>query len=471
LTERRHNNGYGLVDRNAFILITCVVLTFSTLRPVSATLSNAFSGPISYPLGTSAQAVTIADLNQDGRHDIVVGTSYGNGGTNDHSILVFVQNASGQLALPVRYDAGGQAVSIVTGDFTGDHRPDIIAGTGLGLRLFVQDPAGVFSNYVDYPTLNSMWICAADFNSDGRTDVAGISWNSQEIDIFVQTTNGTLELAGQHSAAYSGYNDLKAGDVNGDGLSDIIVMNGQTLNMPEVIVLTQTNGGFAPAVDYDLPGEDRAYGIAIGDLTGDGRNDVAVCHAATPSPFPVKLSVFKQLSNGLLELQPPNDSSDNPDPLAIADFDCDGRGDVVVLHGDARRASVHFQTLSGGFEPEKFFDIPYATRHATHGLAVGDVNCDKMPDIVIANYTEEAGLVLLTNRLSYPVFRIADLSLDPAGSAVLTASFAPGQPQSCRVEASDTLTNWVTVGAMSGNIWTDTNPPVHLKRFYRLVMP
>ncbi len=459
--------------RSRLILIGVLILAASISQPTQASnsLSNAFSAPISYPLESSAQAVAIADLNQDGRQDVIVGTSSGNGSTNDNSILIFFQNSSGQLKAPVRYDAGGQAASVVTGDFTGDHLIDIVAGTGLALRLFIQDSGGSFSNYVDYPTPNSRWICSADFNNDGRSDVAGISWNSQEVDVFTQTTNGTLEFAGQHQAAYSGYNDLKAGDVNGDGLSDIIVMNGQSFNMPEIIVLTQTNGGFAPAANYDLIGNDRAYGISIGDLTGDGRNDVIVCHAGSPSPFPVKVSVFEQSTNGLLQLGPAYDSSYNPDPVVIADFDFDGRADFVALHGDVSRAGVYFQTFPGAFEPEIFFDIPFASQLPTHGLAVGDVNGDKMPDIVIANYTEDAGLVLLTNRLTLPVFKITDLSLDPSGRALLTASYAPGQTQSCMVEVSETLTNWTTVGAMSGNIWIDTNSPVYFTRFYRLVAP
>ncbi len=462
----------NMSNRTGFKLIACVTLALSTGEPTQASgsFSNAFSTPISYPLETSAQAVAIADLNQDGRQDIVVGTSSGNGSTNDNSILIFFQNSSGQLEAPIRYDAGGQAVSIVTGDFTGDHRTDIVAGTGLALRLFIQDSDGGFSNYVDQATPNSALICSADFNNDGRSDVAGIG-NSQEVDVFTQTTNGTLEFAGQHHAAYSGYNDLKAGDVNGDGLSDIIVMNGQSFNMPEVIVLAQTNGGFAPAANYDLIGNDRAYGISIGDLTGDGRNDVIVSHAGSPSPYPVKVSVFVQLTNGLLQLGPAYDSSYNPDPVAVADFDLDGRVDVVALHGDVSRAGVYFQTSSGAFEPEIFFDIPFASLHPNHGLAVGDINGDKMTDIIIANYTEDAGLVLLTNRLCLPVFKISALSRDPAGQAVITASYAPGQAPSCVVEVSGTLTNWTPVGAMSGNTWTDTNAPAYFTRFYRLVTP
>ncbi len=447
-----------------------MILAIST-SPIQGSndLSNAFGAPISYPVGTAPETVAIADLNQDGRKDIVIGTASNNSTTNDNSILIFFQNSSGRLEAPVRYDAGGPAFSIVTGNFTGDHRVDIVAGTGLALRLFIQDLSGGFSNYVDHPTPNSIWICSADFNNDERIDVAGISWNSQEVDVFTQTTDGTLAFAGQHNAAYSGYNDLKAGDVTGDGLSDIVVMNGQTFNMPEVIVLAQTNEGFAPAANYDLIGNDRAYGISIGDLTGDGRDDVTVSHAGSPSPYPVRISVFEQLTNGLLQLGPAFDTSDNPDTIAAADFDFDGRSDVVALHGDLRRAGVYFRTSPGSFEPERFFDIPYASRHPTHGLAVGDINGDQMPDIVIANY--EAGLVVLTNRLSMPVFGISSLTINPAGQAVLRASYAPGQTPSCTIEASETLSNWTPIGAISGITWTDTNTPAVSSRFYRLVAP
>ena len=103
-----------------------------------------------------------------------------------------------------------------------------------------------------YPTINSHKIKIADLNHDGRLDVVGIGWGTDTADVLLQNAGGTLNPSITYTVTHGGYDDLEVGDVNNDGLTDIIVMSGQSL-LPNVGLLTQkTDGTFNPPVYYSV---------------------------------------------------------------------------------------------------------------------------------------------------------------------------------------------------------------------------
>jgi len=422
-----------------------------------------FKNYITYPTGSWPEAVAIGDLNGDGRKDVAMTTSfYFN--TNDNSLLIFFQNASGAFDNPVRYAAGASAYSVAIADFNGDGQNDIAVGKKTaGIRVFTQSPTGVFTNFTDYATSYANWICSADFNNDGRADLAGIGFSGSKAALFTQTTNGTLSFVTNYDAGYSGYNDIEAGDVNNDGLMDIVVMNGQSYAVPNVSVLLQTSNGFAPAIIYDLGANELTAGVGVGDVNGDDRNDIVVSYGGNRPAS--KIAIFQLASGGILTNR--FDSYDVPQPIVVADMDLDGRADIVTLHGGWQALGVYRQNALGSLEPEQLFQpIPYASSYNPHGLAIGDVNSDGMPDAVIADYNN--GLIVLTNALPAPPLMISRIQRKPDATVVLTAPFR-GTNSSCVVEASESLTDWSPIGVMADPTWKDTNAPAVSKRFYRLL--
>src|SRR4051812_26038118 len=108
------------VINSRLLFLLCLAVTCTNYQA----LAVSFAGYVTYPTGSWPEAVAIADLNGDGRKDVVLSTStYSN--TNDNSILVFYQNKGGGLDAPVRYAAGANAVSVVIADFNGDGLKDI----------------------------------------------------------------------------------------------------------------------------------------------------------------------------------------------------------------------------------------------------------------------------------------------------------------------------------------------------------
>jgi hypothetical protein len=422
------------------------------------------SNYVAYPTGSWPEAVAIADLNGDGRKDVVMSTSsYFN--TNDNSILIFFQNNAGALNPPIRYAAGANAVSVAIADFNGDGKLDIAVGKKTsGIRVFWQDSTGGFTNFTDYPTPNAYHIVAGDFNNDGRMDLAGIGWDTSQVDIFTQSNNGTLFLSGTYPASYAGNNDIKAADVNGDGLTDLVIMNGQTYSVPNVSILLQTNGGFSAPIICDLGGNQLTTGVGVGDFTGNGTNDIAVTYGGN-SPNS-KLTVFNQAAGDAFAVGVTLDSYDVPECMEVGDLDMDGRADIVTLHGGWNAGGVYLQTSPGQLIPEQLFTLPYASSYNPQGLALGDVNGDGAPDIVIADYNN--GLLVVYNATPSSPFRITQLVINANGQCVLTAPYL-GLHGSCSVQRSTTPGNWTTVGAMTGTTWTDPDTTLTSSRFYRLL--
>ncbi len=444
------------------ILVSLVILVVSNASWCQATTLT-FSNYVAFATGSHPEAVAIADLNDDGRKDVVMTTSaYGNS-TNDNSILIFFQNAAGKLNPPVRYAAGAAVVSVAVADLNGDGRNDIAVGkTTSGIRVFWQDAQGGFTNFTDYATANAYSICAGDFNNDGRTDLACVGRASSEVDTLMQNTNGTLAFGPHYTASYAGNNQILAADVNQDGLTDLVVMSGQVYSVPNVSILLQTNGGFAPATTCNLGDNRLTTGIGVADLNGDNRNDIIVCYGGNRPTS--KLSVFNQLPTGQYSLSTTNDSYDNPQSLMVADLDMDGNPDVILLHGGWNAAGVYRQTSPGTLLTEQLLTLPYASSYNRQGLAVGDINGDGRPDVVLADYNN--GLVVLYNTTPAPPVRIARMSVLPGGKIVLGSPYC-GAHGSSVVQRSTTLTDWTPVGTISDSTWTDTNSTLR-QAFYRL---
>ena len=391
---------------------------------LSAAPPSLFPYSTSYPVGSWPEAAAIGDLNNDGRNDVVVTTSGYGTAQYDWSIFIFYQTPSGQLASPVEYDAGGPATSVVIADFNGDGLNDIAVANGTGIRVFWQDPAGGFANHTDFVTTNSgtdgaaasYSLCAGDFNNDGLTDLAGIGWyqNTTTMDVYIQT-NGTLSYSQSYPAAYDGYNDMAAGDVNNDGLTDIVVMSGQGLG-PNFDVFLQTNGGFAPQVNYSVGGTNLTAGVAIGDVDGDGLNEVVVTYGGN-QPFS-KIAVFHQTDNGLT-LSAIYDSHDIPNGVQIADLEMNGRPDVLVYHDAWAEIGVYSQNATNTLNPEVIYSTPFIQNFNPQCLAVGDINGDGKPDVVIAGDLNYPYLVVLTNCLPRIVHGI---------SVTPTTTFIPTGP-------------------------------------------
>ena len=372
-----------------------------------------------YPIGEGAswpEAVAIGDLNGDGRNDVVLTTSFSSNPALADQIFVFLQNPSGELDPPIQYPAGnGSSVDI--GDVNHDGYQDVVVSAPNGIGVFYQNADGGLEPMVFYPSnhqgyRNSYKVRIGDFNHDGRLDVVSIDWgsNSFGVEVFLQKEDGTLAPPVTYKVEHGGYDDLKVGDANNDGLTDIVVMSGQ-LAYANIGVLYQNElGTFDGPVYYDLVEDELTSGVAVGDVDGDGLKDIVVTYGGNKPAS--RIGLFLQNKEGKLNPAVSYLSYDIPEPVAIADVNNDGQEDIIVGHGGWIKLGVYLQGPDRTLLPEELYEIPYASHYNPHGLAVADINGDGSKDVVIADYNH--GLVVLYNRteLLQPDIAVEPLSID-----------------------------------------------------------
>ncbi|MFW1677639.1 PKD domain-containing protein [Pontibacter sp. JAM-7] len=348
--------------------------------------------------GSWPEAVVIADLNNDGRQDVALTTSYYFDEANDYTLKLFYQDEAGELApqitLPLNAGYTYRPDSLATGDFNGDGLADLCVGVeGTSIEIFLQSETGEMVLDSSISTPYSYHLKAADLNADGLDDIVG-SYRT-ETALFYQN-NGTITPSPYVLATGNdNYSDMALGDINNDGNNDIVLMSGSGYAYDNLTVIRgNSDGSFQPETHHDLGGNELTKGVTIGDLDNDGRNDIAVSFGGNQPT--AKIGIFYQDNKGGLESATVLNSYDVPETILVADMDLDNKDDLLVLHGGWYRLGVYAQTNGGRLLDEQLFSQPYASHYNRQGMAVGDINGDGLPDVAVANYNY--GLVVMNGQ-------------------------------------------------------------------------
>ena len=379
--------------------------------------SNLFYPYVYFLTASDPEAVAIGDVNGDGLNDVVMTTSYYDYGDpeSDYKMHVFLQNRFGQLDPPIKYPTNSsytnRSKSIDIGDVNHDGKADVVVGNcGSNIQVFLQNASGGLDPGVSYPTVDSCSTKIADLNNDGLLDVVGIGWGTNTASVFLQNTNGTLNPPITYNVAHGGYDEVDIGDVNNDGLTDIVVMSGQGQSPNIGVLLQQADGTFSAPVYYNLGGNELTRGVAIGDVNGDGLQDIVVTYGGNPPDS--KIGIFLQNTGGTLSPAISFESYGVPGPVVIADVNGDGKKDIIVAHGGYHLLGVYLQGTNGTLMPEELYSMADASMYSPQCLAVGDISGDGSNDIVMADGYN--GLAVLYSRggPAIPDISVAPTSVD-----------------------------------------------------------
>jgi hypothetical protein len=354
-------------------------------RTLAANASGHFQPLETITTGSWPENVAIGDVTGDGRNDVLLSTTFYFDEENDYKLFVYAQRADGTLAPGVKYDTllgyTGQA-GIAVLDATGDGRSDVALTTESGVQLFAQSADGTLADQgvlAGSPEAGS--VIATDVDSDGDTDL--LTAGGSGVIALAQGPAGVFTPA-VVTAQPAG--TVRAGDLNGDGRVDAATYAGSTATVHLNLAEGWRSQAPVTAAEY-------INSIEVADVTGEGRADLVVTAGGNrPSSI---VEVFGQTRRGTLDEGIVYPVVDIPEPVRAADITGDGRLDLVVAHGGWNTLSTLKQNANRTLAAPVTDPLPYASHYSNDGLAVGDVNSDGLPDVVVADYNH--GLLIARN--------------------------------------------------------------------------
>ncbi len=403
------------------ILAFAVVVT--TFAPGQRTEMH-FAPAVVYGSGGAfTYGIAAADLNGDGWLDLVVVNcadslnQYGDC-LNIGSVAVLLGNGDGTFQPAVTYSTGAyNAQALAVGDVNGDGIPDLIVAnacvapghsgcvgeTGavsilLGNGDGTFGPAAVYSSGGDYASS----VALGDLRGDGSQDVVvansyccGGSY-SGSVGVLLGSGNGSFQSALLYPSGRDHAESVAIRDVNGDGIPDLIVANLYQIESAEGevgVLLGNGDGTFQPAALYDAGGE-YTYSVALGDLRGVGIPDVVVANAVPGGSVDVLFgngdgtfqNAVTYLAHGLI--------GGGTESLAIGDVNGDGIPDVVIVEECLRlrpgdevcEGTGQVNVILGNGDGTFQKTVFYSSAgYYGSGIAVADVNGDGRPDLLVAN--------------------------------------------------------------------------------------
>ncbi len=267
-----------------------------------------FGPPAYYPAGFDPNHIVIADVNGDGYPDMIV-TDYDEvfGGTETpggaypvnegyYEMGVYLnagKNAPGTFQPAVYYKTGTNPWSAVVGDFNGDGFPDIIVDNSGDntLQLFPGNGTGSFAKSSTIVATNVSFennhsFAAGDINGDGILDLVGVNYATGNVQVLLGNGsggkgNGTFAAplntpAGTGTLTAVNPVGVVLGDVNSDGNLDVVTSNRGTGNVG--VLLGNGDGSFHAVMTYPIGdgGGSYANGVTLADMNGDGFQDIIV---------------------------------------------------------------------------------------------------------------------------------------------------------------------------------------------------
>jgi hypothetical protein len=377
--------------------------------PASFNLTNTAAPPAFSPVmnfgtgGVTPIYVQSADVNGDGKLDLVVINQ------NSDTVAVLLGNGDGRFQPPATYDiaSGGQSLPgcAAVADFNNDGRPDIAVTNGLigtsggTISILLNKGDGTFLPAVKVNS-NTSPICltSADLNADGNQDL-WVGGNGSSA-VLLGKGDGTFQAPQIYQIGLGDTQGVAVGDLNGDGLQDLLgvaLTGGGPSSQPPSsvgVLLNQGNANFGPSPFGTVtlyPVGSLGATIVLGDFNHDGNLDAAVTNFGTND-----ISILLGNGDGTFKAQSRFLAGGGPFSLASADFDGTGRIDLVVTTQNAALNGNGVRVFLGNGDGTFRFYQGLATGSSPAYVTVGDFNGDGVPDIAVVDAATNVVSIILT---------------------------------------------------------------------------
>jgi hypothetical protein len=406
------------------------VMYFDVANQASSLVFSDFYGVFNSLPGSS---IIAADFNGDGILDLASAVGVSEGGL----LVIELGNGDGTFQAPVQYAVGRNPQALITADFNGDGKLDVAVANAQDntVSILLGNGDGTFQAARSFTTANTPFsISSGDFNRDGKLDLSvacsGSGGNSGSISILLGNGDGTFQTHTDYTPPGGGLQSVNAmtlGDFNGDGKLDIALIDAEASEL--FILLGNGDGTF-----QFTSGAPIANGIWMlaADLNGDGNLDLVIAIDLPAGEIAVLMG------NGDGTFQPAVEYSTgggNPFEVVAGDFNADGKLDLAA--GNANSSNVAILLGNGDGTLQSPLTFPTEAPGCVAGnfcnpwaLTVGDFNGDGKTDLAAALVNTSNDLLVLLQG-NWPALAAVPPSVDFGQQNVGT----PSAPQAV------TLTN------------------------------
>ncbi|MDP2303933.1 MAG: FG-GAP-like repeat-containing protein [Ignavibacteria bacterium] len=395
---------------SVFVMLSVLLTTTNISAQVS------FSGPTNFTLGNSTNSLTYADVNADGKQDIIATRQVG-----PKQVTVLLNTSSIGASTPTFSTAtdftvgGGNYSTIATADFNNDGKPDIVASevftsTVRVLLNTTLDGAATpsFSAYTSFATGTDTWsVTTSDVNGDGKPDMVTANLNNTVSVLLNTTANGAATPTFTSKTDFTvgaGPYSVAIGDVNGDGKPDVVTVN-SSANTVSVLLNTTANGAETPSFTSktDFAVGNTPYSVEINDLNGDNKPDIVTGNQGANTVSVLLNTTSNGAATPTFSAKTDFAVGTSPVWVTIADFDGDNKPEIVTANQSANTISVLLNTTSNGAATPTFSaKTDFAVGTSPSSVANADFNGDNKPDIVTSNTTASV-LLNTTDYIPLPV--------------------------------------------------------------------
>jgi len=338
-----------------------------------------FASVAEYTMGQDSQELTVGDFNNDGKADVVVGSTLNN------ALHLRLGNGDGTFqAEDTSLVEPGSANDVKSADLNGDGKLDLVCAREVADKVAVRlgNGDGTFQADVEYSTGNTPYfITLADVNSNSIIDIVTSNNASNNISVLLGNGDGTFAAATNYPGP-SSPGMVQAVRSDNSGVIDIAVTGAGT-NVFSVLP-GNGDGTFGTKVDY--PAGNIPFVFTSGDLRGQGLDDIIIPGNVDPS-----IELFLAVGDGTYQAGDTVAAGGGPNGAAVADLNSDGKKDLVLSNyddntmqlytGDGAGALTSVGTLAGGAVVKPNF------------LAVVDLNGDSRLDLVVSKAGAGTGAI------------------------------------------------------------------------------
>ncbi len=403
-----------------FLTLTCrfiLLIILVTDVAYAQITSGSFAPKVDFVTGTTPWHVTVADIDGDGKPDLVVPNSASNNVSVLRNTSTSGSIVAGSFAAKVDFIAGTGPVSSVVADLDGDGKPDLALGNNTGNSISVYrntSTSGVidassFAAKVDFATETvTRQVIIADMDGDGKKDL--IVTSADVVSIFRNiSTVGSL-----NSGSFATKVDFATGvqptgvvatDIDGDGKPEMIVVN-YTSNTISVFRNTSTAGSitagsFAAKVDFTT-GTNPIH-LGVQDLDGDSKPDLAVVNNNSSNVSIYRnTSTIGTINSGSFAAKVDFATGLRSGGIAIKDLDADNKPDLSITNALSNNVSVLRNTATSGIIDAGSFaaKVDFVTGANPFFVAAADVDGDGNADLTVVNFTDNNVSVYRNTRVT-----------------------------------------------------------------------